>query len=165
MAFGFEIIKDGIFKRTYTVYDLAQDIEVFQAEVIGMFRPEIIISEINGYEGLRCIKAKGWNERWSVEKNGISLFEFYSSGGICSGEYIIKLGSKIYRAPRSMSSFYEFHDDIGKIVFSFNRRTFSGNCIVEVREDFEPMVAISTAFILNFIFEQQVTAAGVVAAT
>ncbi|MCG3220266.1 MAG: hypothetical protein H7641_02705 [Candidatus Heimdallarchaeota archaeon] len=64
MAFGFEIIKDGIFKRTYTVYDLAQDIGIFQAEVVGMFKPEIIISNADGYEELRCIKTSGWREKW-----------------------------------------------------------------------------------------------------
>ena len=46
-----------------------------------------------------------------------------------------------------------------------NRRAFSGKCIVEVREDFEPLIAISTAFILNYIIEQQATTAAVVAAT
>ncbi len=77
----------------------------------------------------------------------------------------MKTGSAEYRAPSSMSSYFEFHNEIGKIVFSVNRRAFSGKCIVEVREDFEPLIAISTAFILNYIIEQQATTAAVVAAT
>jgi hypothetical protein len=163
MAFGFEIIKDGIFKRTYTVYDLAQDIGVFQAEVIGMFKPEIIINSTEGFEELRCIRFGGWRNRWFVEKKGFHLFEFFSSGGICSGEYIVKTNTEVLRASRSMSSYYEFFNEIGKMVFSFNRRAFSAKCIVEVREDFEPLVALSVAFILNYILEQQTAAA--VAAT
>lgn len=162
MAFGFEIIKDGIFKRTYTVYDLAQNISVFQAEVIGMFKPEIIINISEGYEEIRCIKSGGWRDRWFVEKKEYHLFEFFSSGGLCSGEYIIQTGSEVYRASRSMSSYFEFINEIGKVVFSFNRRAFSAKCLVEVREDFDPTIAISAAFILNYIFEQQ---AAVVAAT
>ncbi|MHA1955075.1 MAG: hypothetical protein ACXAAM_07425 [Candidatus Heimdallarchaeaceae archaeon] len=165
MAFGFEIIKDGIFKRTYTVYDLAQNIGVLRAEVIGMFNPEIEISSIEGYEELRCIKAGGWRDKWFVEKKEIPLFELFSSGGICSGEYIVKTGSAKYRTPRSMSSYFEFHNEIGKIVFSVNRRAFSGKCIVEVREDFEPLIAIGAAFILNYIIEQQATYGAVIAAT
>ena len=127
MAFGFEIVKDGIFKRTYTVYDLAQDIGIFKAEVIGMFKPEIEISSIEGYEELRCIKAGGWREKWFVEKKGIPLLELFSSGGICSGEYIVKTGLAEYRAPTSISSYFEFHDATGKAAFSFNRRAFAGS--------------------------------------
>ncbi len=87
--------------------------------------------------------------------------ELFSSGGICSGEYIVKTGLAEYRAPTSISSYFEFHDATGKAAFSFNRRAFSGKCLVEVREDFEPLIAISVAFILNFIFEQQATLAAV----
>jgi hypothetical protein len=163
LAFGFEIVKDGIFKRTYTAYDLAQDIGVFYAEVIGVFRSEIIIRNSEGFDQLRCIKSGGWRDRWYVEKKGYRLFEFFSSGGICNSGYLIKTDLKIYRAPRSMSSYFEFYDEIGKMVFSFNRRNFSGKCLVEVKEDFEPLIAISTAFILNFIIEQQAAAGASVA--
>jgi hypothetical protein len=165
MAFGFEIIKDGIFKRTYTVYDLAQDNVVFQAETIGMFNPEIIISNAEGFEEIRCIKTGGWRSNWRVEKKGFHLFEFSYSGSICAGEYIIKTNIERYRSPKSMSSYFEFHNEIGKIVFSVNRRNFSGKILVEVREDFEPLIAIGTAFILNFIIEQQAAAGATVAVT
>lgn len=165
MAFGFEILKDGIFKRTYTVYDLAQDNVVFQAETIGMFNPEIIISNFEGFEEIRCIRTRAWRSSWRAEKKGFHLFEFSSSGSICSGEYIIRTDTEVYRAPISMSSYYEFHNEIGKIVFSINRRAFSGRIIVEVREDFEPLIAIATAFIINFIIEQQAAAGATVAVT
>ncbi len=155
MTYGFEIVKDGIFKRTYTVYDLANNSISFKAEIIGTFKPKIIVFTYEGVEELQCTKIGGWRENWKVSKKGLVISEFKQGGGLCSGEYILRTGYQTYLAPRTIGSFFEFQDDIGKIKFSVNRRSFSGKCIIEVSESFEPLVAISVGLILNLIIEQQ----------
>ncbi len=167
MNYGFEIIKDGIFKRTYTVYDLANDRISFTAEIIGTFNPRIYLYNAEGNEEFECSKSRGWRTNWIITKKGMTFAEFKRTGGLCKGEYILKTDTEQFRAPILMGPYYEFLNEIGKVKFSFNRRTFSGKCLVEVSEDFEPMIALSVSLILNLIIEQQsvVTASAVSAAS
>ena len=89
----------------------------------------------------------------------MTFAEFKRVGRVCKGEYLVKTEMEQFRAPIAMGMFYEFHNEIGKVKFSFNRRAFSGKCLVEVSENFEPMIALSVSFILNLIIDQQAASA------
>ena len=162
MTYGFEIIKDGIFKRTYTVYDLASDNMSFTAEIVGMFNPRIYLYNSEGNEEFECIKSGTWRENWIIAKKGMTFGEFKRVGGLCKGEYILKTETELFRSPTIMGRYFEFINEIGKIKFSFNRRAFSGKSLVEVSENFEPMIALSVSMILNFIIDQQAAVAAAV---
>ena len=155
MFYGFEIIKDGIFKKTDTVYDLALKSKIFKVNIIGIINPEILMHDIKGKEILKCFRTSRWRESWIVLKDGSTFIDFRSVGGICKGEYMIKTGNSHFRTPKTIGSYFEFNNDIGKLKFSVNRRSLSGKCLVEVKEDFEPLLALGTALILNQILEEQ----------
>ena len=163
MTYGFEIIKDGLFKRTYTVYDLANDRICFTAEIVGAFNPRIYLYNSEGNEEFECVKSRGWWNNWIILKKGMTFAEFKRVGGICKGEYFLKTETEQLRAPIAMGTYYEFHNELGKVKFSFNRRAFSTKCLVEVSENFEPMIALSVSLILNLILEQQTAAASTAA--
>ena len=164
MTYGFEIVKDGIFKRTYTIFDLANDRINFTAEIVGTFNPRIYLYNSNGKEEFECIKSRGWWNNWIITKKGITFAEFKRIGGLCRGEYILKTETELLRASISLGAYYEFLEDIGKVKFSFNRRAFNTKCLVEVSENFEPMIALSISLILNLIIEQQAAAGASAAA-
>ena len=169
IPYGFEIEKVTAFRNHYVINDLAREKTILEADVYGGFRSLLSIRNLDEEEILSAYKTSFWGNTWNIFRKGEKIASFTSIGNACNPEYQIRTEISKYIVSRIKFSNYYVFDSLGKEVISLVRDGwgFSMRYIVEVNDDFEPLIALGVALILITIIQQQTAAAtsGAVAAT
>jgi hypothetical protein len=161
IPYGFEIEKVTAFRNHYIINDLARGKRILEADVFGGFKSELSICDLNENEILHANKTSFWGSSWNIFRKGEKIASFISTGNACNPEYQIRTEISKYIVSRIKFSNYCVFDSLGKEVVSLVRDGwgFSMRYIIEVNDEFEPLIALGVALILITIIQQQTTAA------
>lgn len=169
IPYGFEIVKVTAFRNHFVINDLARDKPILEADVFGGFKPVLTICDLDEYEILSAKKTSFWGNSWNISRKGEKIAVFNSTGTLCNPEYQIRTEISKYIVSRIRFDNYYVFDSLGKEVVSLARDGwgFSMRYIVEVNDEFEPLIALGVALILITITQQQTAAStsGAVVAT
>ncbi|MFW9852312.1 MAG: hypothetical protein ACFFDS_05190 [Candidatus Thorarchaeota archaeon] len=160
IPYGFEIEKVTAFRNHYVINDLARGKTILEADVFGGFKPVLSISDLDEKEILSAKKTSFWGSTWNIFRKGEKIASFISTGNACNPEYQIRTEISKYIVSRIKFANYIVFDSLGKEVVSLTRDGwgFSMRYIVEVNDEFEPLIALGVALILVTLIQQQAAA-------
>ena len=133
----------------------------FEIEKVTAFRNHFVISDLDENEILSANKTSFWGNSWNIFRKGEKIASFFSTGSACNTEYKIRTEISKYIVSRIKFTNYSVYDSLGKEVVSLVRNGwgFSIRYIVEVNNEFEPLIALGVALILITITQQQTAVA------
>ena len=158
IPYGFVIEKSsGIFNNKYDVIDASRDKVVMKAEYYGNFKPQIFIMNLDESVVMTAKKTSFWGNSWKVERKGIEIAEVRdATASACNTDFEILTDSESIIASRMKHFTYQCVSSLGKEVFLFEKSwTLREKFLLEVSEDFDPLVALCVSFIFNGFIKQQ----------
>ena len=159
IPYGFIVERtSGIFTSNYAVIDASRDKVIMEAEFYGGFKPQFNIMDMNQELLITTRKTSFWGDRWEIKRKGIILAEVRKSiGSICNQNISIITDSEQFIVSRSRINTFQAIDRMGKEVFLFEKEswTLKEKFLLEVSDEFDPLVALSVSLILNYIIKQQ----------
>jgi hypothetical protein len=141
-----------------------------EAEFYGGFKPQFNIMDMNQELLITARKTSFWGDKWEIKRKDIVLAEVRKSiGSWCNQDIAIITDTEKFIVSRARISSFQAIDRMGKEVFLFEKEswTFKDKFLLEVNDEFDPLVALSVSLILNFLIKQQHAASStaVIAAT
>ena len=168
IPYGFYVEKEsGLMTSKYNIVDLSRDKIILKAEFYGSFKPQIYIMNLHEEVIISAKKVSFWGNKWIIERKNMILAEVYDSKSMCNSDVEIITESERIIASRMKVATYQALNSMGREMFLFEKETWTlrEKFQVEVKDEFEPLIALCVSFIMNNLIKQQQSAASTAVVT